>query len=83
MINTRLKDVNGNAQYGGINAQFRHNILRTNLGRAITVANDPFWNVRALDSAVAEHNNYVSYPLWCALNQIVLDDIVTVTHHDR
>ena len=58
----------------GLDGQFRHGLYR---GReeAVTTANDPFWNVRALDSAVIGHTGFVNYPTWCALNQLVLDDI--------
>lgn len=40
---------------------------------AITGRSDPFWNVRALDSAIARHGGYMSYQMWCTLNQLVLD----------
>lgn len=64
-----------------INAQFRHQIYR-GFGKHgkvanynITTANDPFWNVRALDTAIEKHGGFNSYPTWCAINQIILDDI--------
>lgn len=41
---------------------------------AITRYNDPFWNVRALDNALAEHDGYMLTSFICALNQLVLDD---------
>lgn len=61
--------------------QFRHSIYRGFSKRKgcggfeITTANDPFWNVRALDSAVKYHGRFSSYPTWCAINQLVLDDV--------
>lgn len=41
---------------------------------AITRANDPFWNVRALDNALAEHDGYMLSSFICAMQQLVLDD---------
>lgn len=38
-------------------------------------ANTPFWSVRAASNVIADHNSYINYPLWCSLNQMVLDDI--------
>ena len=38
--------------------------------------NIPFWNIRAFESVINGHSGYVNYPFWCAVNQIVLDDIV-------
>jgi hypothetical protein len=43
--------------------------------RSITGANDPFWNVRAFESAMTNHNGYVSYPLICSLFQFVMDKV--------
>jgi hypothetical protein len=43
---------------------------------AITEPNDPFWNVRALDTALSEHGGYVTTPLICALDQLAMDNIV-------
>lgn len=34
----------------------------------------PYWNVAALDSVLEDHGRFISYPLWCSLNQFVLDD---------
>lgn len=65
----------------GLNVQFRHQIYRgfgihgRTANYNITFANDPFWNVRALDTAVRSHGGFHSYPVWCSLHQIVLDDI--------
>ena len=43
--------------------------------RNITSANDPFWNIRAFDTAIADHNGYANYPLMCVLFQFIMDDI--------
>lgn len=43
-----------------------------------TRANDPFWNVRAFDTALSEHNGYLLSSFICAINQLVLDDITTI-----
>lgn len=37
--------------------------------------NTPFWSTRTAPSVIPEHNSYINYPLWCSLNQMVLDDI--------
>lgn len=37
--------------------------------------NTPFWSVRTAPSVIPEHNSYINYPLWCILNQMVLDDV--------
>lgn len=37
--------------------------------------NTPFWSVRTAPNAIPAHNSYINYPLWCSLNQMVLDDI--------
>jgi hypothetical protein len=48
---------------------------RANLidAQAITSGTDPFWNVAAHANTIEGHGSYVSYQLWCALNQLVLD----------
>jgi hypothetical protein len=43
--------------------------------RSITGANDPFWNMRAYQTAMTGHNGFVSYPLICSIFQFVMDDI--------
>ena len=43
-----------------------------------TRANDPFWNLRAFDTALAQHDGYMLSSFICAINQLVLDDITTV-----
>ena len=59
------------------NSQFRIGNFRNGPGY-INVArvHEPFWNMRVLDSAIEGHNGYVSYPTWCGLNQLILDDII-------
>jgi hypothetical protein len=41
----------------------------------ITRANDPFWNMRAFNSAVARHDGYKLASFICAMNQMVMDDV--------
>jgi len=42
--------------------------------RSIAAKNTPFWNMRAFNS-LKRHNGFYSYPTWCTINQMVLDDI--------
>ncbi|MDR6873029.1 hypothetical protein J2Y55_004053 [Bosea sp. BE125] len=42
---------------------------------AITRANDPFWNMRAFDTALARHDGYMLSSFICAMNQLVMDQI--------
>ena len=59
---------------GNLESQFRHGLL--NSGQLpITLPNDPFWNVRAFDTALANHNGYLSYPFLCAIHQLVMDNV--------
>jgi hypothetical protein len=48
---------------------------------AITRANDPFWNVRAFDTALARHDGYMLSSFICAINQFILDDITAFLPH--
>jgi len=57
-----------------IEGQFRQTLYFSGM-RSITGANDPFWNVRAFQSAMTNHNGYVSYPLICAIFQFVMDNV--------
>ena len=41
--------------------------------QSVASANSPFWNVRATENTIAQHDGWASYPLWCALHQIVLE----------
>jgi hypothetical protein len=53
---------------------FRHGFDMAGIA-PITRANDPFWNMRAFDSALARHDGYMLSSFICAINQMVLDDI--------
>ena len=44
---------------------------------AITRARDPFWNMRAFDTALARHDGYMLSSFICAMNQLVMDDVTT------
>jgi hypothetical protein len=57
-----------------VESQFRHGYFRSGMD-PIVRANDPFWNVRAFDSAMRDHDGYISYPFICAIHQLVLDDV--------
>jgi len=48
----------------------------------ITRANDPFWNVRAFDTALARHDGYMLSSFICAMNQLVLDDPGGISHDE-
>lgn len=56
---------------------FRHGFDMAGIA-PITRANDPFWNIRAFDSALARHDGYMLSSFICAMNQLVLDDITAV-----
>jgi len=49
----------------------------------ITRANDPFWNLRALDDALAEHDGYMLSSFICAMQQLVLDDVTDIPPEPR
>jgi hypothetical protein len=53
--------------------QFRHGFNKAGTA-PITRANDPFWNVRAFDTALALHDGYMLSSFICAINQLVMDD---------
>ncbi|ACL62560.1 hypothetical protein [Methylobacterium nodulans] len=55
-------------------ARFLHGLNLTGIA-PITLANDPFWNVRAFDNALSRHDGYRLSSFICAMNQLVLDDI--------
>jgi hypothetical protein len=61
---------------GHLEIQFRQYLLNSGTESIIT-SNDPMWNIRAYDTALAFHSGYVTYPLICALNQLVMDDIAS------
>jgi hypothetical protein len=54
--------------------RFEHGYYPTHL-QPITLGNDPFWNLRALDNTLAEHDGYMLSSFICAMQQLVLDDI--------
>ena len=56
--------------------QFIHGFKDAGIA-AITRANDPFWNMRAFDTALALHDGYMLSSFICAMNQLVMDDIVS------
>ena len=65
------------SRHAGGNApalQFLHGFDMAGIA-AITRANDPFWNVRAFDTALARHDGYMLSSFICAMNQLVMDDI--------
>lgn len=47
----------------------------TRLAPSPMPANVPFWNVRASPNVIEEHSGFVNYQAWCAINQLVLDDV--------
>jgi hypothetical protein len=68
-----------NSAMAGANApalQFVHGFKDAGIA-AITRANDPFWNMRAFDTALALHDGYMLSSFICAMNQLVMDDIVS------
>jgi hypothetical protein len=61
-----------------IEGQIRQTLFFSGM-RSITGANDPFWNIRAFESAMTSHNGYVSYPLICFIFQFVMDKVTDDT----
>jgi hypothetical protein len=57
-----------------VEGQFRQ-VLHASGMRPITGPNDPFWNIRAFESAMTSHDGYVSYPLICSIFQFAMDKI--------
>jgi len=57
-----------------VEGQYRQDLFVSGM-RPITGRNDPFWNVRAFESAMTNHDGYVSYPLICSIFQFVMDKI--------
>jgi hypothetical protein len=62
--------------------RFQHGLPLTGIA-PITLANDPFWNVRAFDNALSRHDGYRLSSFICALNQLVLDEITDATPRTR
>ncbi len=58
--------------------RFRHGFRLAKI-TPITRANDPFWNMRAFDTALARHDGYKLSSFICAMNQLVLDDPTGIT----
>ncbi|MFD0935249.1 hypothetical protein ACFQ12_08630 [Methylobacterium trifolii] len=58
--------------------QFLHGFNLAGIA-AITRARDPFWNMRAFDTALARHDGFMLSSFICALNQLVMDDITGFT----
>jgi len=54
--------------------QFVHGYINGGIA-PITRASDPFWNIRAYDNALANHDGYFMTSFICAMNQFVMDDI--------
>lgn len=65
----------GAADAGRPAARFLHGLHLTGIA-PITLATDPFWNVRAFDNALSRHDGYRLTSFICAMNQLVMDDIV-------
>ncbi len=59
-------------------AEFIHGFSNAGMA-AITRANDPFWNIRAFDNALARHDGYMLSSFICAMNQLVMDNIATAS----
>ena len=53
--------------------QFRHGFRSAGI-TPITRANDPFWNIRAFDTALVHHDGYMLSSFICSMNQLVMDD---------
>jgi hypothetical protein len=58
-------------------AEFVHGFALSGTA-AITLGNDPFWNMRAFDNALSRHDGYRLTSFICAMNQLVMDDITGV-----
>jgi len=58
-------------------AEFVHGFALSGTA-AITLGNDPFWNMRAFDNALSRHDGYRLSSFICAMNQLVMDEITGV-----
>ncbi|PIE13020.1 MAG: hypothetical protein CSA70_07080 [Rhodobacterales bacterium] len=71
----------GGRNVGGANnkaaVQWRQviNTNRVKEARSVSPAHSPFWNARTLDTAIRGHAGWANYATWCAMNQLVLDDV--------
>lgn len=54
--------------------EFTHGFCKSGTA-PITRTNDPFWNLRAFDNAVAQHRGYLLASFICGMNQVVMDDV--------
>ena len=72
-----MKLSSGGARDGPPALHFLHGFQTAGMA-AITRANDPFWNMRAFDNALAKHDGYMLTSFICAMNQLVLDDVTTL-----
>jgi hypothetical protein len=61
-----------NPKADSLAAQVNHGFYLAGM-QPITRANDPFWNIRAYDDVVAEHDGYKKSAFICAINQLVMD----------
>jgi hypothetical protein len=59
---------------GRIESRFRHGLAHSGMA-PIVRGNDPFWNVRVFETGMRDHDGYTSYPLMCAVQQLVMDRI--------
>jgi hypothetical protein len=63
------------------------NICKNKVYSSLGPAHDPFWNIASHNSAIPDHNTIFAHPVFCTLNQIVLDDIVksdgTLLHQNK
>ena len=55
-------------------SRFRHGLAHSGMA-PIVRGNDPFWNVRVFETGMQDHDGYTSYPLMCAVQQLVMDRI--------
>lgn len=62
---------------GGAETQIRHALYLEEFNHAESVVSghNPFWNIRALDTAVAEHAGFWNFPLFCTINSLWLDNV--------
>jgi hypothetical protein len=67
----------GGAGEGKPAAEFVHGFALSGTA-AITLGNDPFWNMRAFDNALSRHDGYRLTSFICAMNQLVMDEITGV-----
>jgi hypothetical protein len=59
---------------GRLESRFRHGLAHSGMA-PIVRGNDPFWNVRVFETGMRDHDGYTSYPLMCAVQQLVMDRV--------